>query len=232
VTAADEGLAAVRRRMADAATRAGRDPGDVRLVGVTKGVEPERILAALAGERHVELGENKVQELIAKMRALEDGPLRITWHFVGSLQRNKARDVVGAVSLIHSVDSVRLAEAIARRARDRGVVQDVLLEVNTSGEPTKHGFAPDAAAAAATAVAGLEGIALKGLMTIAAQDGDPARACFALLRQLRDRIAARHDAVVELSMGMSGDFEAAIAEGATIVRIGTAIFGPRTRTPR
>jgi len=228
VTSSSVGLAAVRRRIAAAAARAGRDSAQVRLIGVTKGIDPGRVLQALAGEHDVELGENKVQELISKMRALEGGPLDVTWHFVGSLQRNKVRDVVGNVALIHSVDSVRLAEAIGRQARSRGLVQDVLLEVNTSGESSKHGVSPGDALEVATAIVGLDGVAPMGLMTIAAPGGeDAARDSFALLRELRDRIATRHQGVKELSMGMSSDFEVAIAEGATMVRIGTAIFGPR-----
>ncbi len=219
--------AAVRERIAAAAARTGRDPASVALVAVSKTVAPERIPDAPAGDPWI-LGENRVQEFVAKRDAMADRTPPVRWHFVGALQRNKASHVVGVVELIHGVDSVRLGEAIGRRARALGVVQDVLLEVNTSGEPTKHGVAPADAASTAAALAAVDGVALRGFMTMAPPD-DPAaaRACFAGLRAIRDEVRGRTPGAVELSMGMTGDLEVAVEEGATIVRIGTAIFGPR-----
>jgi pyridoxal phosphate enzyme (YggS family) len=220
-------LAEVRARIAEAARRAGRDEAEVRLVVVTKDVPPERVREALA-EGACDLGENRAQEMLAKMAALADAAPAPRWHFIGVLQRNKVRLVVGRAALIHSVDSVALGRAVAARARAAGAVQEALLEVNVAGEPTKHGVAPAEVGEAARALAAEPGIALRGLMTIApADDPAAARGAFRTLRSLRDELAAELPGLVELSMGMSADFEAAIEEGATIVRVGTAIFGPR-----
>lgn len=215
-----EAVEQVRARIEWAARAAGRDPGEVTIVAATKTVEPGRIRLALEAGI-TDAGENRAQELLAKRDALADRAVR--WHFIGTLQRNKVADVVGAVSLIHSVDSVRLAEAISRRAEATGEQVRVLLQVNTTGEPTKHGVSVEEAPAVANAVRALPHIALDGLMTIGqlGAAGD-ARRAFASLRGLADRLGLR-----ELSMGMSGDFEQAVAEGATIVRLGTALFGER-----
>jgi hypothetical protein len=225
VTEVADRLDAVRARIASAAARAGRDPAEVTLVAVTKGVEPDAIARAVgAGAR--DLGENRVQELLAKQEAVRGETIR--WHMIGALQRNKAARVGGHVALVHSVDSDLLARAIADAASRAGRVQDVLVEVNTSGEATKHGVEPDRAAPLAAAVASMDGVRLRGFMTMAAA-GDPgrARASFRALRAIRDRVARDVPGSNELSMGMSDDFEVAIEEGATIVRVGTAIFGPR-----
>ncbi|HYP24608.1 MAG TPA: YggS family pyridoxal phosphate-dependent enzyme, partial [Actinomycetota bacterium] len=154
---------------------------------------------------------------------------RVRWHFVGPLQSNKVRNVVGVAELVHSVDRYGLGEAIARRARSRGIVQDVLVEVNTGGEATKHGVEPAGAVRLAEEVAALDGIAVRGLMTIPPRTDDPdgARPYFRDLVALRDLLAESVPGATELSMGMSADFEQAIEEGATIVRVGEAIFGPR-----
>lgn len=214
---------AVRERIARAAEAAGRDPGDVTLVAVSKTVEtPAVATLAAAGQR--DFGESRAQELAVKRAAVAAPAVR--WHFVGRLQRNKVRDVVGAVDLVHAVDRLPLAEALATRARALGVVQRVLVQVNAGEDPAKAGPPPAEAAGLVAAVAGLPGLACEGLMTIPPQGVDPAPV-FARLRALRDDLAERLPAVRHLSMGMSGDFELAIAHGATLVRVGEAVFGPR-----
>lgn len=217
-------LAEVRRRIDSAASRSGRAPRSVSLVAVTKGFDAETARAAVAAHQ-VDLGESRAQELVAKARALGQG---VRWHFVGRLQRNKVRDVVGVVSLIHSVDRLPLAERIADEAQARAVpgVQRVLVQVNAGGDPAKAGCAPDDTLALVTAVRGLPGIACEGLMTVPPMGVDP-RPAFRRLRELRDDLRRRFPEVQHLSMGMSGDFEAAVEEGATIVRVGEAVFGPR-----
>jgi pyridoxal phosphate enzyme (YggS family) len=225
-------LSKVRQRIALAAELAGRDPGDVRLVVVTKDVDARRAAEALAAGAR-DLGENRAQELAAKIEALASERPQPHWHFIGTLQRNKVKAVVGVAALIHSVDSVSLGRAVAARAGALGIVQDVLLEVNVSGEATKHGLRPAATAEALGALAGEPGLTVRGLMTIAPA-GAPsvARRAFADLRDLRQDLRGTLGGsdLEELSMGMTSDFEEAVEEGATIVRVGTAIFGPR-RTP-
>ncbi|MGZ4240418.1 MAG: YggS family pyridoxal phosphate-dependent enzyme [Actinomycetota bacterium] len=220
-----EALASVRSRIAAAAARAGRDAEEVSLVAVTKVVDVARIREAVA-LGVTDLGESRVQELRQKQQELAELPVR--WHLVGTLQRNKVHHVAGRVTLIHSVDSRRLAEDIGNYAARADAVQDVLLEVNVAGEPTKRGVTSEDAHEVARGLLDIEGVRLRGFMTIAPA-GDPlrARAAFAALRGLRDRTADVIADATELSMGMSDDFEIAIEEGATIVRIGTAIFGER-----
>jgi len=219
----ERALANVRRRIEDAASRSGRSASGIRLVAVTKGVPAERIAEAIALGL-LEIGENRVQDLRDKQKQLSDAAVK--WHLVGTLQRNKVRHVVGTVELIHSVDSAALAHDIGARGRAVGVRQDVLLQVNASGERTKHGVLPTNAHAVAGSIAEIEGVRLLGLMTIAEEgDRQAARATFRLLRELRDTVAIPE--ARELSMGMSADFTEAIEEGATILRIGSAIFGPR-----
>lgn len=205
-----ERVAEVRERVARAA--AGRA---VTLVAVTKTHLAERVREAHAAGLRV-FGENYVQELAAKQAALADLPLE--WHFIGHLQKNKAKDLAGKVALIHGVDSLALAQAIDRRAAR---AQDVLVEVNVAGEASKAGVAPDALPALLDGVRGLAKVRVKGLMCIPPYGGDN-RPHFRRLAEL-----ARAHALPELSMGMSDDYEVAIAEGATIVRVGTALFGPR-----
>jgi pyridoxal phosphate enzyme (YggS family) len=219
-------IARVRERIAAAAARSGRRAEDVTLVAVTKGVEPARILeAAACGVTDV--GENRVQEAAAKIRALASAAPGLRWHLVGHLQRNKARQAAELFSLIHSVDRLALGVELSRRAR-RPVA--VLVQVNVAGEPQKFGVAPADAEALVRALADLPGVQVVGLMTIAPVSDDPqaVRPVFARLRELRDDLVRRGAApgLVHLSMGMSQDFDVAVEEGATMVRIGRAIFGP------
>lgn len=206
-------LAEVRQRVADAAGRVGRAPSAVRIVVVTKGVPLPVVQAALdAGAS--DLGENRAQELLAKASGLVTRP---TWHFIGRLQRNKVAALAPLVDLWQSVDRIELGRAIAGRAPGAAV----LAEVNVAGDPAKAGVAPEVAV---DLVDGLrsEGLAVDGLMTIPAAGRDP-RPAFAALADLAGRLG-----LAEVSMGMSDDFETAVEEGATIVRVGRAIFGPRT----
>jgi pyridoxal phosphate enzyme (YggS family) len=222
-----ENLAQVRDRIDAAAQRSGRQPGSVTLVAVTKYADEDSIRALLeAGCR--ELGESRPQQLW--QRAAEFAQLPIRWHLIGHLQRNKVARTLPLVSLIHSCDSVRLAEAIdALAPANRDTPAPVLLEVNTSSDPAKHGLAPPEVAQALSQLAGLAHVQLRGLMAMAGRPDDPpaARDDFRQLRELRDRLRADCPATIvldELSMGMSGDYEIAIEEGATIVRVGSALF--------
>lgn len=219
-------LAAVRERVTAAARRASRAPEDVTLVAVTKSFPADVVVDALEAGAD-DLGENRAQELKEKAIAL---PRRARWHYIGHLQTNKVRHVVGIAHLIHSVDRFGVAEEIARRARSTGAIQDVLVEVNVSGESTKHGVEPARAAALANEVAALEGIRVRGLMTLAplADDPEASRPYFSDLRELGESLQRSLPDATELSMGMTRDFEVAIEEGATLVRVGEAIFGPRT----
>ena len=210
-----ERLAEVRARIRAAAERVGRDPATVRLIGASKTVEAARLESFVAAGL-VDLGENRVQEAEAKA-----GLAGVTWHLIGHLQSNKARKAVALFEWIHSVDSPRLADALDRIAGELGRRPRVLVEVNTSGEASKHGVRPDDARGLVDYVRGLPHLSLEGLMTIGPLEGDP-RGAFRTLRGLREESALN-----ELSMGMSGDFEVAIEEGATMVRVGTALFGRR-----
>lgn len=221
-------LAAVRAAVARAALRAGRDPAAVTIVAVSKGVEPGRVAEAVAaGATH--LGENRVQELVAKAGAVGAG---VSWHFIGRLQTNKVRQLLTRVpvALIHSVDRPALAEEIAAEAVRLGRVQPVLVQVNVSGEASKAGVAPAEARDFVRWAAGLPGLEVRGLMTMAPLAADPeaARPHFRALRNLF--VAIREEGIPgvrmeHLSMGMSGDFAVAVEEGATIIRVGRAIFG-------
>jgi pyridoxal phosphate enzyme (YggS family) len=175
----------------------------------------------------VDLGENRAQELRQKHAVLKDG---VRWHFIGHLQTNKVRSVVGAATLIHSVDRFGLAEAISRRARSQGWVQRVLVEVNVSGESSKGGVEPARAGALAEEISALDGLEVGGFMTMAPYSESPeaSRPYFSDLRDLAERLRHQLPSAEHLSMGMSGDFEVAVEEGATIVRVGTAVFGPRS----
>jgi pyridoxal phosphate enzyme (YggS family) len=219
-----ERLAQVRARIEHAAHAAGRDPSEVQLVAISK-LQPAAAVHAAFAAGQVEFGENRAQDLVAK---LADAPPGARWHFVGSLQRNKVKQVVGQVELIHSVDRVPLAEAIALQAGRNDLHQRVLVQVNIAGEQAKGGCSPDALPALLTRIAELDGISAVGLMTIPPLAADPA-AMFDHLRALRARHAPAFPGLVELSMGMSADLEAAVHAGATIVRVGTAIFGARPR---
>ena len=212
-------LEQVRRRIAAAARSKGRDPAGVRLIAVTKGVPVERIREAIAcGVR--EIGENRVQE--AKEKQAPIGR-QVRWHLIGHLQRNKVKPAVELFDWIHSVDSLELVEALKRCGGERKL--EVLVQVNVSGEAAKHGCGPEEVKKLAEAVLKSGNLKLSGLMTMAPFSDDPesARPVFRQLRQLRDGI----DPSLDLSMGMSHDFEVAVEEGATMVRVGTAIFGER-----
>ena len=220
-----DNLAAVRARMDAAASRTGRDAGEITLVAVTKEVDADAARQGVANGL-TDLGENRVQELTKKQEALAG--LDVRWHMIGTLQMNKVARVVGRVVLIHSVDSVSLGEAIAKRANAQGIRQDILLEVNAGSEQSKHGVAPSEAEEAARGLLDMTGLRLRGLMTVAPQgDQDASKRAFRTLRELRDAVKAHAPEVTELSMGMTEDLEVAIEEGATIVRVGTAIFGAR-----
>lgn len=223
----------VQERVAAAARRAGREPSEVRLVAVTKTVPAEVVAAAVRlGIRRC--GENRVQEAAAKMpevRALLGGTAPPKWHLIGHLQTNKVQAALGLFDLIESVDSVRLAERISAEAGRGGQAVPILLEVNVTGEASKHGFLPDELPAAARTIASMPHIAIEGLMTVAplAADAEGVRPVFRQLRQWRDQLRVLLPGVDwrDLSMGMSDDYEVAIEEGATIVRLGRAIFGER-----
>ena len=219
-----ERYAAVRRRVSDAADAAGRHAGDVTIVAVAKTVGPPEVRDAIAAGV-ADFGENRVQEFVAKHGLFP----HVRWHFIGTLQSNKAQHVVGKAYLIHSVDSVHLLDRIDRIASTMGVVQPVLLQVNVSGEQSKHGMAPDEAVEVVHHALELGSVDVRGLMTMAPL-GRPesARWVFRDLRDLFESLAAMRFnglEMSELSMGMTGDFEVAVEEGATIVRVGRAIFG-------
>jgi pyridoxal phosphate enzyme (YggS family) len=223
-------LATVRQRMAAAATRAGRDPADVLLVAVSKTHPLAAVEAAVAaGQR--DFGENRLEELWPKVEAAGAAHLDVIWHFIGTIQSRKTAEAVGPWALIHSVDRAKIAQRLSRDAVAAGQVLPVLLEVNVSGEPSKHGFSAQELFDTAAELAALPGIQIRGLMTMAplVDDADAARPVFRALRQLRDELAVRCPQVQwqHLSMGMTNDFEVAIEEGATIIRVGSAIFGAR-----
>ncbi|MGC8839194.1 MAG: YggS family pyridoxal phosphate-dependent enzyme [Anaerolineae bacterium] len=223
----ERNLRQVRERIARAAERVGRDPAEVTLVAVTKTV-PVEVIRLAYGMGLRDFGENRVEEALPKARAL---PSDVRWHCIGHVQRRKARLAVELSYLVHSVDSVRLAQRLQRFCEEQGRDLPILLEVNISGEETKYGFRPEEVAAAVPEIAACHRLRIQGLMTIAPLVADPeeARPCFRALRTLRDALAARYPDLDwrHLSMGMTGDFEVAVEEGATLVRIGQALFGPR-----
>ena len=215
----------IRERAAAAAARAGRDPSDIILVAVTKSVDTD-VAAELVAAGVADVGENRVQEGERKHAVLGD---RCRWHMIGHLQTNKVKKAMAIFPIIHSVDSVRLLREISRRADLDGVSPDIMLEVNVSGEETKHGFEPAELDEAVALACELPGVRLRGLMTMAPYDPDPetARPYFKelarIFRDLRESGRAG-DAFDWLSMGMSGDFEVAVEEGATHIRVGTALY--------
>lgn len=219
-------VADVRGIIGAAVARAGRGQ-DVRIVAVTKTHGPEAVSAAVAAGLG-DIGENKIQEAVAKQDALV-GMEGATWHLIGHLQRNKVK-FLDRFSLFHAVDSSRLADAIDEFGRKRGQPVDVLLEVNVSGEATKGGFGPDELKREAARLAGVAGLRVIGVMTMAPFDADEStlRRVFSGARSARDVCVAAGLPARELSMGMSGDYEIAVEEGATIVRLGTILFGERT----
>jgi pyridoxal phosphate enzyme (YggS family) len=223
-----QNISAVRERIEKACARAGRSPGEISLVAVSKTMDAERVQEAIdAGLRL--FGENRVQDAAPKIRALAGD---ITWHMVGHLQRNKVKKAVGLFDMIQSVDSQDLAVEIDRRSGELGKIMDVLVEVNTSAEETKFGCRPEDCIDLLERMSQLRSISVTGLMTIGAftDDQTAVRKCFVTLRELARRAEEAGISGVEmryLSMGMTSDFEIAIEEGSNMVRIGTAIFGPR-----
>ena len=222
-------LTHILKQIDHVAQRCGRKLGTVRLVAATKTVPVERIREAISAGLTI-AGENRLQEALPKVEALKGTPIR--WHFIGQLQRRKVRSVVGVFELIHSVDSLELAEEIDRRAGSAGLCQDILLEINIGGEPTKAGFHSDALKRLLPEFGAFRHVRVKGLMTIPPlmSDAEHARPYFRRMRELAEDLKKRSIPGIsmdELSMGMSGDYQIAIEEGATIVRIGTAIFGER-----
>jgi PLP dependent protein len=218
-------LGVVRQCIAEACRRARRSPDEVTLVAVTKTV-PTETAALLPGLGVLDLGENRPQELWRKAAAL---PQDVRWHLIGHLQRNKVERTLPLVQLIHSLDNTRLLAALEQEAERRERTVDVLLEVNASREPNKHGFAPEEVPALVPELARLKQVRVLGLMTMAALEEDPERCrpTFALLRELRDRLRKElgpPHRMEHLSMGMTNDYMVAIEEGATLVRVGSAIF--------
>ena len=223
-----ENLALIRERMAAACARAGRPLESVELLAVSKFQSPEKVSAA-AGLGLTLFGENRVQEAKAK---IPQCPSRLQWHLLGHLQSNKARDAVGLFSLIHSVDSLALAQELQKQAEKQSRKVPILLEVNIAGEASKFGWTPQQVLTELATVKAASRMELHGLMTIApyAIHPEKVRPIFRQLRELRDQCADRLGAPLPvLSMGMSGDFEVAIEEGATLIRVGTALFGERSR---
>jgi len=220
-----ERRAALRGRIDDACRQAGREPAAVTLLAVSKTFPAEAVQEAYgAGQRC--FGESRQQEAAPKIEAL---PEDIEWHFIGGLQRNKARKVVSAFPVIHSVDSLRLAEYLDRVAGEEGKRPRVYLEVNIAGEASKGGFSPEELLASAGELAAFRHVEITGLMTIPPDDAAMARHWFAATRELRDRLRAESGlALPGLSMGMSADFEDAVLEGSTVVRVGSALFGYRS----
>jgi PLP dependent protein len=226
-------LQSVTSRIGAAARRAGRDPSDVQLIAVSKTFGADHVRAAwAAGQR--DFGENKVQEALQKIGETAD--MEIRWHLIGHLQSNKAKKAAAPFACVHSVDSVDLLQKLDAAARDQGASPEVLVQVDLAGEATKFGAGADEARRILDAALEAQAVRLTGLMLVPPWNDDPeqTRPWFVRLRELRDAWRSegvRPDALRHLSMGMSHDFEAAIEEGATLVRVGTAIFGTRSRNP-
>jgi len=221
-----DNLINIHSRMQDATHRVGRQVSDVRLVAVSKTYPPSVIQEAWNAGQHV-FGENRVQDALPKIAEL---PAEAEWHFIGHLQSNKIRKALPAFTLIHGVDNLELAQQINRIAGEMGLTANILLEINVSGEASKFGFSPTDLRQNLEDLLCLPNIRINGLMTMAPYSEDPetARPVFSKLRMLRDELSTKSGhALQELSMGMSGDFEVGIEEGATIVRIGSSIFGHR-----
>ncbi len=220
-------LALVEQHIAAACVRAGRERSQIRLLPVSKTVDEARMRAAIDAGMH-SFGENKVQEAKAKAASLADLP-GLSWSVIGHLQTNKVKDVVAFADEFQALDSLRLAEALDRRLQAAGRGLDVFVQVNTSAEESKYGLPPEQVADLLAVLPQFTSLRVRGLMTLAVFSPDPeaVRACFVRLRTLRDRLRERFDGLDELSMGMSGDYPLAIEEGATVVRVGQAIFGRR-----
>ncbi|MDD6600976.1 YggS family pyridoxal phosphate-dependent enzyme [Parafannyhessea umbonata] len=219
----------ILQRVADACRRAGRTTDDVTILGVSKTVGVDEVALAWQAGWHA-FAENRPQELTRKLEGLREHPEMsgVRFDMIGNLQTNKINQVIGRVGLIHSISSGHLAEAVSKRSVAHGIVSDVLLEVNVSGEESKSGFAPAEVTQVLDGLLGLPGIRVRGLMTMApAHDADAARRTFSGLRELRDELSARSGrSLATLSAGMSDDFQVAIEEGSTIVRLGRTLFSP------
>jgi hypothetical protein len=220
-----ENIDDVLRRIKNAAKKPGRDVKDVKLIAVTKTVDVNRIKEAIEAGLRI-FGENRVQEALQKLKEIDKV---VSWHFIGHLQTNKVKDVVGNFDLIHAVDSLKLLEEIDRQAKKRDIVQEILIEVKLSEEESKFGITEKGLLPLIERVSEFGNMKILGLMTIPPffDDAEKTRPYFKRLRELRDRLVKNGFNLPELSMGMSHDFEIAIEEGATMVRIGTAIFGER-----
>lgn len=228
MTEIKENLKRIREEIQDSCLKSGRKYEDVKLVAVSKNFPEDAVLVAYKQGQLI-FGENRVQELVKKKPLL---PEDIRWHLIGSLQRNKVKDIISKVELIHSVDSVKLAGEISKQAQKAGLEVNILIQVNISGENSKQGFSPEELLGSIQDIATLPGIKIKGLMTMAPQADDPeeVRPVFSALKKLSQTIALMNVKGVEmqeLSMGMSDDFKVAVEEGATLVRIGSRIFGSR-----
>jgi pyridoxal phosphate enzyme (YggS family) len=223
-----ENIAQVRGRIAEAAQKVGRDPAEITLVAVSK-TKPVELVEMAYTLGVSDFGENRVQEALPKIERFHPEGLR--WHLIGHLQSNKAGKVAGPFSYIHSVDSLHLAQVLSRRAQERGIDLAILLQVNVAGETTKEGVAPADASTLARQIATLPALHIEGLMTVAplVRDPEETRPVFRQLRLLRDRLRVEvpASAWTQLSMGMTDDYAIAIEEGATLVRVGRAIFGQR-----
>jgi len=220
-------LRRIRERLAAAAERSGRDPGRITLVVVTKGVTEDRIRQAITAGATI-LGENRVQEALPKIEAIGGS---VQWHLIGHLQRNKAKRTVGRFDLIHSVDRSDLADEINRQAEQAGIRQKVLIQVNVAREPGKSGALPEELDEVVLRTSTLSHLSLEGLMTIPPLSNDPERSrpFFRWVAEKAGELRRSGLSVPELSMGMSNDFEVAVEEGATLIRVGTAIFGARKK---
>lgn len=221
-----ENLQTVRERIASAAQRAGRSQQDVELVAISKTYPVEKISEAVEAGQEL-FGESRVQEALIKIPSL---PSRLRWHFIGHLQSNKVRKALPHFELIHGVDTPGIARDIDRIGGEEGLFPKVLLEVNVSGEESKHGFSPESLERDLERLLSMPRLQLEGLMTMApfAAEAEASRPYFAALRELRNRLSAKMGIPLStLSMGMSGDYEVAVEEGATLVRVGSAIFGNR-----
>ena len=223
-----ENLERVREQIAQAATKSGRSTDDVELVAISKTHEAEKVRLAIEAGQNL-FGESRVQEARVK---IPDLPSNVRWHFVGHLQTNKVRHALPLFELIHSIDSLALAQDINRIAEEDGLHPRVLIEVNVAGEGSKFGFQPEKLRAEMEALLALPRLSILGLMTIPpiAEEAEISRKYFVELRELRDRLQTEfHVDLAQLSMGMTQDFAIAVEEGATLVRVGTAIFGERSK---
>ena len=224
-------LALVQETITKAAEKSGRSPNDIELVAVSK-MQPSEEVQAAAAAGQILFGESRVQEARVKIPLL---PARLRWHFIGHLQKNKIRHALPLFELFHGVDSLALAEDMQRIAAEEGLHPRLLLEVNVAGEASKHGFAPEVLRRDLEALLSLGRLTVEGLMTIPplAPEAEASRRFFVALRELRDALESEFEVKLpQLSMGMSGDYPIAIEEGATLVRVGTAIFGARSRAKK